>query len=175
MLSFCLAPTRHTSLFQISEILKNFETRCFYSKIKKVEVSSFFQTNLQIIDSLNFYLNFIRVADLKKISFLYLTCLNNVGFTFQQKEPIIVNYVPFGEKAITMMVNLYQQTARVKAVIKGNILTLILEVRILLFRLEQFLHYWPQSSAVYYYFIYFRCCMYLFLVDTIRNHLLLGN
>lgn len=46
----------------------------------------------------------------------------------QQKEPIIINYVPFGEKAITMMVNLYQQTAKVKAVVKGNILTLILEV-----------------------------------------------
>lgn len=37
-----------------------------------------------------------------------------------------------------MMVNLYQQTAKVKAVIQGNILTSILEVYSLYFCLEKF-------------------------------------
>ncbi len=55
-----------------------------------------------------------------------------------QKEPIVVNYVPFGEKAITMMVNLYQQTAKATPVIKGNILKLILDVSSLWKILQKF-------------------------------------
>lgn len=46
----------------------------------------------------------------------------------EQKEATTINYVPFGEKAISMVVSLYQQTAKTTPVIKGNILKLILEV-----------------------------------------------
>lgn len=53
-----------------------------------------------------------------------------------QKDAVVMNYVPFGEKAITMVVSLYQQTAKAKPVIKGNVLKLILEVRLILVHLN---------------------------------------
>lgn len=40
----------------------------------------------------------------------------------------MMKHVPFGEKSITMVVSLYQQTCNAQPVIKGNILKLILEV-----------------------------------------------
>jgi hypothetical protein len=39
-----------------------------------------------------------------------------------------MNYVPFGEKALSMVVNLYQETARDMSVIQFNILHNIVEV-----------------------------------------------
>jgi hypothetical protein len=39
-----------------------------------------------------------------------------------------MNYVPFGEKALTMVVNLYQETAHNISVIQFNILHSIIEV-----------------------------------------------
>lgn len=45
-----------------------------------------------------------------------------------QGEWVTLNYVPFGEKAITMVVNLYMKTAHEIPVIEGNVLQKILEV-----------------------------------------------
>jgi len=45
-----------------------------------------------------------------------------------QADWITMNYVPFGEKALTMVVNLYQQTAHDMSVIQFNILHNIIEV-----------------------------------------------
>lgn len=42
------------------------------------------------------------------------------------------NYVPFGEKAINMVVNLYLKTAHELPVIEGNVLRNILEVSVTL-------------------------------------------
>jgi len=39
-----------------------------------------------------------------------------------------MNYVPFGEKALTMVVNLYQETAHDMSVIQFNILHNVIEV-----------------------------------------------
>jgi len=45
-----------------------------------------------------------------------------------QADWVTMNYVPFGEKALTMVVNLYQQTAHDMSVIQFNILHNIIEV-----------------------------------------------
>jgi len=45
-----------------------------------------------------------------------------------QTDWVTMNYVPFGEKALTMVVNLYQQTAHDMSVIQFNILHNIIEV-----------------------------------------------
>jgi len=45
-----------------------------------------------------------------------------------QADWVTMNYVPFGEKALTMVVNLYQQTAQDMSVIHFNILHNIIEV-----------------------------------------------
>lgn len=50
-------------------------------------------------------------------------------FVMLQSDWITMNYVPFGEKAITMVVNLYQETARDMSVIQSNILHSIIEVQ----------------------------------------------
>jgi hypothetical protein len=45
-----------------------------------------------------------------------------------QADWITMNYVPFGEKALSMVVTLYQETARDMSVIQFNILHSIVEV-----------------------------------------------
>jgi hypothetical protein len=45
-----------------------------------------------------------------------------------QADWITMNYVPFGEKALSMVVNLYQETAHDMSVIQFNILHNIVEV-----------------------------------------------
>jgi hypothetical protein len=49
-------------------------------------------------------------------------------FVVFQADWVTMNYVPFGEKALTMVVNLYQQTAHDTSVIQFNILHNIIEV-----------------------------------------------
>jgi hypothetical protein len=51
-----------------------------------------------------------------------------VCFVVLQADLVTMNYVPFGEKALTMVVNLYQQTAHDMSVIQFNILHNIIEV-----------------------------------------------
>jgi hypothetical protein len=45
-----------------------------------------------------------------------------------QADWITMNYVPFGEKALSMVVNLYQETAHDMSVIQFGILHNIIEV-----------------------------------------------
>lgn len=47
-------------------------------------------------------------------------------------EWVNMNYIPFGEKSMNMLVKLYQQTAELKVVIEGNILHEIVKVKLTL-------------------------------------------
>lgn len=44
-----------------------------------------------------------------------------------ENEWVNMNYIPFGEKSMNMLVKLYQQTAELKVVIEGNILNEIVK------------------------------------------------
>jgi hypothetical protein len=59
---------------------------------------------------------------------LKFTAVMFVWLVVLQAEWITMNYVPFGEKALSMVVNLYQETAHDMSVIQFNILHNIIEV-----------------------------------------------
>jgi hypothetical protein len=60
-----------------------------------------------------------------------LVSIYSIAYVFLfvlQADWITMNYVPFGEKALSMVVNLYQETAHDMSVIQFNILHNIVEV-----------------------------------------------